>query len=160
MKDNITLRLNFHFIISVDYIMNCVYKLETPKGLYIGSTKNLKKRILQHKYTCRSKPEANRRLYIENDFTEFKFTVLEDKCENRRQREQYYMDELQPELNIHNAYGIRLPHKEYMKEYITRKYNCDCGATVLVQGRARHLRSEKHKDEIKKVEKIISAYSI
>ena len=140
--------------------MNCVYKLETPKGLYIGSTKNLKKRIKQHEYTCKSKPEANARLYVENDFKEFKFTVLEENCENRRQREQHYMDELHPELNICNAYGIKLPHREYMKEYIKRKFYCDCGAVLLVQGRARHLRNQKHKDELKKVEKIISVYSI
>tara|TARA_R110000824_G_scaffold8293_9_gene37417 strand:+ start:2546 stop:2971 length:426 start_codon:yes stop_codon:yes gene_type:complete len=138
----------------------CVYKLETPKGLYIGSTKNFKNRKKQHKYCCKARPYVNKLLYEDNDFTKFKFSVLEENPTELLQTEQKYIDLLKPKLNAANAYGEKLPHKEYMKEYITRQHYCDCGATVLLQGRARHLRSLKHKREMKKIEKIMSVYII
>tara|TARA_R110001592_G_C12574885_1_gene692798 strand:- start:173 stop:484 length:312 start_codon:yes stop_codon:yes gene_type:complete len=103
---------------------------------------------------------VNGRLYEDNDFTKFKFSVLEENPTELLQTEQKYIDLLKPTLNCNSAYGEKLPHKEYMKEYITRQHYCDCGATVLLQGRARHLRSLKHKREIKKLEKIMSVYSI
>lgn len=139
--------------------MNCVYLIETPKGKYIGSTQDLHARKQQHKYHSRY---MNKLLYRGQDYKDFQFSILENNIVgSRREREQYYMDELKPELNLYNAYGQKRTHAEYMLEYIKRKYYCDCGDICLLQGRARHLRSEKHKTKLKEVSEIInSVYNI
>ena len=115
--------------------MNCVYLIETPKGKYIGSTQDLHARKQQHKYHSRY---MNKLLYRGQHYKDFQFTILEN-----------------------NAYGQKRTHAEYMLEYIKRKYYCDCGDICLLQGRARHLRSEKHKTKLKEVSEIInSVYNI
>ena len=134
---------------------NCVYKIETPNGLYVGSCKSLHKRKQSHKNFINKK---DYKIYRNNiDFTKYVFSVLEENIEDPlelRKREQHFIDELQPPLNSRAAHSTRT-HKEYMKEYLTRRFNCDCGETPLTQNRARHFRSKKHKTKIEAKNKIV-----
>lgn len=126
---------------------NCVYKITTDKGIYIGSCKSLDGRKITHR---RDSKKVNRKLYLNNNIENFKYEVLEQNIEgNKRLREQHYIDELNPELNHINAYGLKQSHKEYMVMYLKRKYICECGRTVQLQGRARHLRNDIHKRALK-----------
>tara|TARA_R110002049_G_scaffold3305_2_gene25536 strand:- start:1325 stop:1741 length:417 start_codon:yes stop_codon:yes gene_type:complete len=134
---------------------NCVYKIETPNGLYVGSCKSLKKRKQSHKNFINKK---DYKIYRNNiDFSKYVFSVLEENIEDAlelRKREQHFIDELQPPLNSRAAHSTRT-HKEYMKEYLTRRFNCECGAKPLTQNRARHFRSKKHKTKIEAKNKIV-----
>ena len=126
---------------------NCVYKITTDNGLYIGSCKDLHNRKASHRISSK---RLERRLYKDNNIENFKYEVLEENVEgNILQREQYYIDTLKPQLNQYNAYGLKRTHRQYMDEYLQRKYNCECGATILLQGRARHLRSNIHTKKLK-----------
>ena len=133
---------------------NCVYKIETPNGLYVGSCKSLHKRKQSHKNFINKK---DYKIYRNNiDFSKYVFSVLEENIEDPlelRKREQHFIDELQPPLNSRAAHSTRT-HKEYMKEYLTRRFTCECGATPLVQNRARHFRSKKHETKIEAINKI------
>ena len=126
---------------------NCVYKITTDNGIYIGSCNNLNGRKVTNR---RDAKKVNRKLYLNNNIENFKYEILEENIEgNKRLREQHYIDELKPALNRINAYGLKRTHKKYMETYLLRKFNCECGKTVQLQGRARHLRSNIHKKKLK-----------
>ena len=81
--------------------------------IYIGSTVNLSRRKSHHKKNTynRRKPSYWRKLYVHirgnGGFDAFKFDILEaGTCDDTvfiRQREQSYIENLKPSLNINNA---------------------------------------------------------
>lgn len=86
--------------------MSCVYKITniTNNKIYIGSTVNLKKRKNNHLRFLRKNKHCN--IYLQKSFNKygehnFQFQVLE-KCSpsNLVEREQYYIDTLNPNYNI------------------------------------------------------------
>jgi len=87
--------------------MNCgIYKIINIKNnkFYLGSSKNLNKRWIQHKYKLRKNNHVNFILqkawnkYGEGNII---FEVLEECDENKLfEREQYYLDLLKPKYNI------------------------------------------------------------
>ena len=94
------------------YYIYKIYKPDEP-DIYIGSTVNLSRRKSHHKKNTynRRKPSYWRKLYVHirgnGGFDAFKFDILEaGTCDDTvfiRQREQSYIENLKPSLNINNA---------------------------------------------------------
>lgn len=42
-------------------------------------------------------------------------------------------------------------YNEYMKNYMKRKFNCECGCVVSISGKSSHLKSNKHKKNLMKL---------
>ncbi len=146
------------------YFIQC---LETGE-VYIGSTKQeLSARIKGHRNwkVCSCKEIIDRGNYI--------YDILEEVEESQRYiREQYYMDTTDNCINKYKARTglsrkesekqryIKNRHKilEHQKQYkllnqdkIKQTYTCECGKTLLVYGKPRHLKSKKHQDYLKPI---------
>ena len=134
--------------------MFCVYRihdLETEE-CYIGSSNNLKQRLQDHKkLDCSSKKIIDRKNY--------EVEILEDNIEadERRKREQYYIEQYGLVINKNRAYQSKEDRKQVKKEisinhYWKTKYDnieCICGSTIRKREKARHERSNKHKKVLK-----------
>jgi hypothetical protein len=119
IKDSI--RLNNQAAI---YIYQCI---EDESKIYIGSTHNINNRIAQHRHSVKSGNRACPKFYnyIEkHGWDNFRLGILEyikiyelnnkDKHEIKRvilDREQYYLDILNPSLNINKTAGSTLGYK-------------------------------------------------
>ena len=91
-----------------------VYEISIGSNIYIGSSKNLYKRYIEHLRLCKRNMHYNALLQdAYNKIQSSNFKVLEF-CNNTKEREQYYMDMLLPELNIckdaHTSIGYK--HKK------------------------------------------------
>lgn len=97
--------------------MVLIYKLfsKTCDSFYIGSTaRSLKYRLYKHRNKSHEAPE--RKLYKHiletGGFDEWHMELIEkiDSTDDveRRQREQYWIDELKPDLNERCAFRIKL----------------------------------------------------
>ena len=97
----------------------CIYLLSNGSLKYIGSTKDLKRRIGKHISDCYNSniPKYNSKVYQQirtnGGWNDFNFTIVEyiDNPETLIEREQYYYDVLRPELNSQRPVG--LTHTEY-----------------------------------------------
>ena len=158
------------------YIYKIVCKDENIKDFYIGSTYNIKNRIKYHKNKAKN---GDTKLYkFIKDFNNFDFIILETfNCENsleKKQKEQKYINDLKPSLNMINAYSTqdeikqknndyhkkwakenKNKLKEYHKEYNlinkksiydkrNEKISCVCGAITSKRNKSTHLKSKKH----------------
>ena len=110
-----------------------IYKLESSfedAGIYVGSTKDLNKRKIEHKYICNNpnSKRYNTKLYQYireyggfNNW--FMLTIEEFEYEDKkelREREQYWIKELKADLNSKNAWGgvcNIVSNREYSKIY-------------------------------------------
>lgn len=94
----------------------CVYLLSNGSLKYIGSTKDLKKRIGEHINKCYNSniPKYNLKVYQQirsnGGWNDFNFTIVEhiDNPETLIEREQYYYDVLRPELNSQRPVGLTI----------------------------------------------------
>ena len=100
-----------------NYNKTVIYKIvcndPTIEDIYVGSTSNIKRRILQHKKACynRCKKSYHRKLYTfmrnNGGFDKFEFVELEKiVCNNKYemlQNEQKYIIDLKPSLNSNNS---------------------------------------------------------
>lgn len=90
--------------------VSCVYKILNlvTKEFYIGSTKNLYKRWLHHTAKSTWKQDSHKKLYInmqEYGIKNFVCEVLKEyPVEKLRDRESYWIDKLQPPLNVRGLY--------------------------------------------------------
>lgn len=117
-----------------------VYKLTNiiTGDCYIGSSKNIKLRWTNHKCPSTWAQYPNSRMYhdmAQYGLDNFKFEIIEETTpEERKSREQYYIETLNPSYNSNNANGRDLEkYKERCKEwykahreehlYRTKKYN-------------------------------------
>ena len=112
------------------YIIKC--KDKSIKDCYIGSTTNLKKRIINHKSDCNNENcgNYNRKVYqfIRNNgnFDNFYFEILEDDIEfnNRKELnkiERYYIEEFKSNLNVELPCRTKKELKE-LKQKLRKKY--------------------------------------
>ena len=92
-----------------------IYKIycDSLSDIYIGSTNNLNRKIVDHKKDCYNKNVAkyNNKLYTfirdKGGFDNWKFEILEtleSSNEERKKKEQYYINKLNPSLNTYRAY--------------------------------------------------------
>jgi len=93
---------------------SCIYQIENQinRKKYIGSAVNLQKRWTVHLSTLRRGQHRNR--YLQRAFDKygekaFIFSILEEtESENLIEREQFYLDTLNPEYNISSTAGSSL----------------------------------------------------
>ena len=124
-----------------------VYKItNTITGdFYIGSSQDIKKRWLCHKSPSRWKIYANNPLYL--DFQKyglenFKFEIVEETC-HLKEREQYFIDLLQPSYNNYRANGWDFErYKKRQKEYLQ--------STEVKEHYKKYQQTEKYKNICRK----------
>ena len=115
-----------------------VYKItnKITGDFYIGSSKNIMSRWYYHKAPSIWTQHPGMKLYqaiVQYGLNNFKFEIVEETS-NLKEREQYWIDLLQPVYNIKRANGIdieqykeyhkayREAHKDYIKEYQKERY--------------------------------------
>lgn len=86
-----------------------IYKITNlvTGDFYIGSSKNIKRRWATHKCSSTWISRPGVKLYqafIEYDLNNFSFEIIEE-TDNLREREQYWIDQLNPSYNINKANG-------------------------------------------------------
>jgi len=116
---------------SIDWSKTLIYKIISKdlncNFIYIGSTRDFSRRLREHKSSCNNEKSEkyNYVLYKfirENgEFDNFNMVLVEKytECKDRleaRQREQYWIDELQPQLNEQRAF-YAISKNEYDKRY-------------------------------------------
>ena len=104
--------------------ISAVYKItNTITGdFYIGSSKDVKNRWVNHKCQSRWKQHPNNPMYQDMKkygIDKFVFEVLEEIEEDSlKETEQQFIEKLQPTYNNYNAKGWDFErHKEHKKEY-------------------------------------------
>jgi group I intron endonuclease len=108
--------------------ISAVYKIvNTVTGdFYVGSSKNVKKRWMEHKRSSTWKAEPNKRLYQdmqEIGVDKFRFQILvPTEPENLKQVEQEFIDLLHPTYNNFNAKGLDVERHKEANRKATRKY--------------------------------------
>lgn len=123
-----------------------IYKLDIGEDSYIGSTNNLTKRLTMHKsrsYNERYKGYNNKiYTHIRNIGWENIVCSILETCdkEKKYEREQHFMDELNPTLNRMRAVGDPVAwHKKW-----DIKINCECGGHYTRSHKNRHLETKRH----------------
>ena len=108
-------------------MISCIYKIyftPNPTSFYIGSAKDFKERKRRHKYLLKKGTHPNPHLqYASNKygFHNIFFVILENPLiPNLIEREQFYLDTLNPSMNILKKAGSCLgyKHTEEHKEYV------------------------------------------
>ena len=101
-----------------------IYKIiNTITGdFYIGSSKNIKRRWTDHKKPSSLKNNPNNQLYQDMQkfgLDKFVFEVLEEvEPEQLKEKEQQFIEKLQPTYNNYNAKGLNIERrKEHNEEY-------------------------------------------
>ena len=149
-----------------------IYKIycDSLSDIYIGSTNNLNRRIVDHKKDCYNKNVAkyNNKLYTfirdKGGFDNWKFEILEtleSSNEERKKKEQYYINKLNPSLNTYRAYRSiddlqefkRIKsHRQYYNNIIEinekkkEKFICDCGGRYTLVNKSTHFKQKIHKE--------------
>ena len=101
-----------------------VYKItNTVTGdFYIGSSKDVKRRLAAHKCQSTWKKCPNNPMYLDMQrygTDKFEFQVIEEvESEKLKEKEQEFIEKLKPTYNNYNAKGLDIDkYKEYQKEY-------------------------------------------
>ena len=159
--------------VAFDYSKTEIYKIihinPEVNLSYVGHTTNFIQRKREHKSCANNNKELNLYTTINANggWGNFKMIFVEKfKCANRREaeaREQFWMDELKPNMNSNFA---QRSQKEYNKEYYqenkeqmkawrednkelikkeaSKPFECACGSTVRWGEKARHFRTKNH----------------
>lgn len=148
--------------------MNRVYKIinSIDEKIYIGCTLNtLKHRMMKH--IVSSRISLRQKTYLYNHFKyvglcNFNIILLEErKClekKDKRKFEQEWMDKLNPELNMINAFTSKEDRRKRKKEYYNRtkerriSSRCECGGRISICHKVRHNNTLKHIKYIKKID--------
>lgn len=122
-----------------------IYKLEIGDDFYIGSTCNLTQRLINHKSITYNE---NDRRYEQSFYSKIRDITWDNvKCviletcdkELRYEREQYFIDKLEPTLNLFRV----IKDNDYYKKWDI-KVDCECGSKYSKSHKTRHLKTEKH----------------
>ena len=159
-------------------IVNCV-----DDKVYVGSTcRSLYDRLQKHKEKSKKNDYKVYRHFDDIGWNNVKIELVENfKCDNKtelRIREQYWIEELNPELNTIRAYLSKEDKKAYNDKYskqyrkenpekikkyllennekITKQKNekfvCECGGKYSCSGKARHFKSKKHQKHLSTIQ--------
>ena len=155
-----------------------IYKISCKnndiKNCYIGSTSNIKKRIIDHHHCCNNtnSPNHNLKLYkiirengnFENWFFEILIQYNKISKDDLRKREQEYFEFYKPSLNTNQPFCPPVLYREQNKIYLNnkslthyynnkeeinkkrlQKFKCECGRMYTHCHKKRHLNSNIHK---------------
>lgn len=121
-----------------DLLCSGIYYLKNIENnkLYIGSSKNIRSRIYNHKNKFKNQKHSNP--YLQNAVNKHGFEVFEcgilEKCDEKDllSKEQYYLDTLKPEYNL-TLMVIRneLSKESRLKQANTRRKRIKSGEIVL-----------------------------
>ena len=130
-------------------IISAVYKIvnEVTGDFYIGSSRNVKRRWAQHKYSSTWKQHPNNPMYKDMQtygVDKFMFQILVPVMpENLKQVEQEFIEMLNPTYNNNNAKGWNTErHKESIRKY----HQSEKGK----EANKKYFQSEKGKETLKK----------
>jgi hypothetical protein len=168
--------------VAMDFSKTVIYHFvcedTNVKCSYVGSTTNIIKRKAQHKSACKiEKGDCyNKKLYQtirdNGGWTNWKMIPLEEfECENKTQqviREQYWIDQLKPELNCLPAYlteeGKVVGRQNAIKKYVDinqekvnesqKKYREAHSEKILDKAKEYYHTHLKNDDEYKERKKI------
>ena len=138
--------------------------------IYIGSTRNLRHRISQHKSDCNNNKSKkyNYKLYLNirqnGGLDNFYFDIIESINTNDKEivlkQEQYLMNKYNSNLNTNRAFLSEDEKKQYNRQYNNQyridnneiinnkkkeKFTCACNGRYTKTHKAEHLKSKKHK---------------
>ena len=111
------------------YIFYSIKSIDNDEIIYVGTTTNYKKRMIQHKSRSKNEndKEYNKPLYIyireQGGFNNFEFDIIEEvECDNKNEAlviENKYIEQYNCKCNKHKpgAYHIAGGKKEYDKLY-------------------------------------------
>ena len=101
-----------------------VYKItNTITGdFYIGSSKNIKRRLASHKWPSMWNKQPNNKLYQDMQkygLDKFSFQILEEvEVDKLKEAEQQFIEKFKPTYNSNRANGWNIErYKEYNREY-------------------------------------------
>lgn len=122
-----------------ELICSGIYYLKNINNnkLYIGSSKNIRSRIYNHKNKFKHQKHSNP--YLQNVVNKYGFEIFEcgllEKCDEKDllKREQYYLDNLKPEYNLTLKVERNILSKESrLKQANTRRKRIKSGEIQLV----------------------------
>ena len=93
-------------------IISGIYKIINiiTKDFYIGSSKNVKQRWINHKCPSTWKRHSNKPMYLDmqkSGVAEFDFQILEEvEIEQLKEKEQQFIEKMHPTYNSYNAKGL------------------------------------------------------
>ena len=93
-------------------IISGIYKIINiiTKDFYIGSSKNVKQRWINHKCPSTWKRHSNNPMYLDMQtygVDEFDFQILEEvEIEQLKEKEQQFIEKMHPTYNSYNAKGL------------------------------------------------------
>lgn len=114
--------------------------------LYIGSSKDIKKRWVSHKSLSAHKRQPNVKLYkamAQYGCDNFTFEVIEETT-NLREREQYWIEYLKPVYNDRHAYGYNIERCKESSKRREKKWYEIHRDDALNKSKAYH---QAHRDE-------------
>lgn len=147
----------------------CIYVIDCfdTEDFYIGSTVNFNNRKSQHKSNCSNEKSDTYNLKVYKKIREYggwenwaMFPIEEEiPVEQLKEREQFYIDTLEPSMNNYASkpskyqlnekqkqrhFKFREINKDKINEKNREKILCECGIVYNYGNRARHMKSEKH----------------
>ena len=146
----------------IDYSKTHFYKIVCKdlnvKDCYVGHTSNFIKRKWAHKETCynANSPAYNLNVYRfirdNGGFENFEMILVNtENCENRLEackKEREYIEALNATLNKATPYISDeeriIRDKKNKQLYQAKEYKCECGQTVCLPDKSKHLKTEKH----------------
>jgi len=126
------------------------------KDCYVGSTKNINKRIIHHKYSCNNKNSNNSDCYVykfinENgNWSNWEVIIIETIiCETKKDiliRERYWIEFLKASLNSRSSYKRKIDNSKRCKDWrlSNGKITCSCNLVISRSNLSRHLKSKNH----------------
>ena len=134
------------------------YKLhsldEDLMEVYIGSTKDIRQRIWNHKYQCKRNWHLPIYMFINvnGGFDNWTFEILDeievDSNEERYKIEREFIKKLPLNLNVElptrTDEEYRKDNAEKNKKWKEKRFTCECGSNITLPEKARHFRSKKH----------------
>ncbi len=132
------------------------------KSCYVGHTTNFMNRRRQHKGQCNNNISTKYGFKVyqtirdNGGWTKWKMVEINRQiCLDKIQAcktEQQYIEELQSDMNMKNAYTNKNEYqKSYDKKYKLKKaeknkqkFDCECGGKYTFEHKSRHLKSLKH----------------
>lgn len=142
------------------YIYKICCKDLSIKDCYIGSTKDINKRQIQHRSSCSNETQNNSNCMIyqfirENgNWDNWQMTIVETiNCETKNDaliRERYWIETLKANLNSRSSYKRFKDNDERCKEWRLNNgdFTCSCNSIVSRSNLSRHLKTKKHLDSL------------
>ena len=147
----------------------CIYVIDCfdTEDLYVGSTTNFTNRKYHHKGNCNNEKSDRYNLKLYKTIREYgnwenwaMFPIEEEiPIKELKEREQFYIDTLEPSLNsidaimdkqlrIQRTKQRAINHYNLNREEINKrrseKIECECGDYYTLGHKTRHIKSKKH----------------